>query len=200
MQALVNVLGFAELDDLETFVFLHGGVKVVPADQRDTLPLDETQTQASEVHRAQRERDRRQENAQLKQEVARVRADLEWHQVELSRERKRNAEVEHDKSRLLDAIADLNARLERAEGCASLVDPRSEETPAAEAASPLIPAIHLEPDATERREHSALVATMMTDPSSSRRSADHGPSPDDAPDADRSSGAHEAHQSPIQAK
>ncbi|GAA5978691.1 hypothetical protein JCM10908_004448 [Rhodotorula pacifica] len=104
LQALINVLGFANLDDLENFIYLHGTVKVVPVAQRDTLPLDETQTQASDEQRARRRLDRLHENAQLKSDLERAKADLEWHRVELQRERDRGEELVQDKKRLLDAL------------------------------------------------------------------------------------------------
>lgn len=104
LEALVQVLGFVDLDDLENFVYLHGSVKVVPAAQRDTLPLDETQTQASEDHRARRRLDRLKENAQLKADLERTKVDLAWHKLELQRERALGEALVEDKVRLLENL------------------------------------------------------------------------------------------------
>ena len=128
MAALVNVLGFADLDDLENFVFLHGSVKVVPVTQRDTLPLDETQTQASEEQHMRRRLARLRENAQLKTDVERAQAALDWHKLELQRERARGETLAQDKVRLLDALAAEAPGSLEADGGGSLPAPsRSDE-------------------------------------------------------------------------
>ncbi|KWU45014.1 hypothetical protein RHOSPDRAFT_33555 [Rhodotorula sp. JG-1b] len=128
LEALVNVLGFADLDDLENFVFLHGSVKVVPVTQRDTLPLDETQTQASEEQHMRRRLARLRENAQLKTDLERAKADLDWHKLELQRERARGETLAQDKVRLLDALAAEAPGSLEADGGGSLPAPsRSDE-------------------------------------------------------------------------
>ncbi|GAA5922547.1 hypothetical protein JCM3775_005768 [Rhodotorula graminis] len=108
LTALVNVLGFPSLDDLEDFVFLHGAAKVVPAAQRDTLPLDDTQTQYSDTRHARRNEERKLENAQLRRDLAQARDQLEWTRAEVARERLTNAALLKDKERLLDAAEGLH--------------------------------------------------------------------------------------------
>ncbi|BGP45823.1 hypothetical protein JCM10450v2_001658 [Rhodotorula kratochvilovae] len=107
LTALVNVLGFPSLDDLEDFVFLHGAARVVPAAQRDTLPLDDTQTQYSETRHARRNEERRLENAQLRRDLARAEEELVWTRAEVAKERTGNAALVKDKQRLLDLVEDL---------------------------------------------------------------------------------------------
>ncbi|GAA5891012.1 hypothetical protein JCM8208_003133 [Rhodotorula glutinis] len=104
LTALVNVLGFPSLDDLEDFVFLHGAAKVVPAAQRDTLSLDDSQTQYSETRHARRNEERKLENAQLRRDLAQAREQLEWTRAEVAKERATNAALLKDKERLLDAV------------------------------------------------------------------------------------------------
>ncbi|GAA5880732.1 hypothetical protein JCM3774_005692 [Rhodotorula dairenensis] len=131
LEALVHVLGFADLDDLENFVYLHGSVKVVPTAQRDTLPLDETQTQASEEHRARRRLDRLHENAQLKADLERTKVDLAWHKLELQRERAHGEALIEDKLRLLDGLATpgLSNQEEEAVGLDAASCPGVESSP-----------------------------------------------------------------------
>ncbi|GAA5827369.1 hypothetical protein JCM3770_001147 [Rhodotorula araucariae] len=107
LTALVNVLGFPSLDDLEDFVYLHGAATVVPAAQRDTLPLDDTQTQYSETRHARRNEDRKRENAQLHRDLTRAREELEWTRTAVAKERAGNAALVKDKQRLLDLVEDL---------------------------------------------------------------------------------------------
>jgi len=104
LTALVNVLGFPSLDDLEDFVFLHGAAKVVPAAQRDTLSLDDTQTQYSETRHARRNEERKLENAQLRRDLAQARAQLEWTRAEVAKERGTNTALLKDKERLLGIV------------------------------------------------------------------------------------------------
>lgn len=109
LSSVVNVLGFSTLDDLENFVFLHGGGKVVPAAQRDTLPLDETQTQFSETRRAKRNEERRAENAILKRDLATVRAELQWARSEAANAREEKEGLVKDKQRLLNTLESLRS-------------------------------------------------------------------------------------------
>ncbi|BGP22605.1 hypothetical protein JCM10295v2_001490 [Rhodotorula toruloides] len=109
LTSVVNVLGFSTLDDLEDFVYLHGGGKVVPAAQRDTLPLDETQTQFSETRRAKRNDERRAENATLKRDLATVRAELQWARSEAAKAREEQEELIKDKRRLLNTVETLRS-------------------------------------------------------------------------------------------
>lgn len=107
LTSVVNVLGFSTLDDLEDFVYLHGGGKVVPAAQRDTLPLDETQTQLSETRRTKRNEERRAENATLKRDLATVRAELQWARSEAAKAKEEKEELVKDKRRLLNTVESL---------------------------------------------------------------------------------------------
>ncbi|BGP29848.1 hypothetical protein JCM10296v2_001594 [Rhodotorula toruloides] len=107
LTSVVNVLGFSTLDDLEDFVYLHGGGKVVPAAQRDTPPLDETQTQLSETRRTKRNEERRAENATLKRDLATVRAELQWARSEAARAKEEKEELVKDKRRLLNTVESL---------------------------------------------------------------------------------------------
>ncbi|BGO97483.1 hypothetical protein NBRC10513v2_001473 [Rhodotorula toruloides] len=107
LTSVVNVLGFSTLDDLEDFVYLHGGGKVVPAAQRDTLPLDETQTQFSETRRTKRNEERRAENATLKRDLATVRAELQWARSEAAKAKEEKEELVKDKRRLLNTVESL---------------------------------------------------------------------------------------------
>ncbi|GAA5948525.1 hypothetical protein JCM21900_002740 [Sporobolomyces salmonicolor] len=116
--ALVNVLGFATLDHLEDYVVLHGSARVVPlaAAEGSTLPLDETQTQTqhySATKHAQRNEQRRVENARLKKELDGMTKELEWTRAELVEERAMAQELRRDKTRLLDTIDELTHRPER---------------------------------------------------------------------------------------
>ncbi|GAA5919651.1 hypothetical protein JCM1841_005207 [Sporobolomyces salmonicolor] len=116
--ALVNVLGFATLDHLEDYVVLHGSARVVPlaAAEGSTLPLDETQTQTqhySATKHAQRNEQRRVENARLKKELDGMTKELEWTRAELVEERAMAQELRRDKTRLLDTIDELTKGSER---------------------------------------------------------------------------------------
>ncbi|GAA5868762.1 hypothetical protein JCM1840_004389 [Sporobolomyces johnsonii] len=118
LTALVNVLGFATLDHLEDYVVLHGSARVVPvsAAEASTLPLDETQIQTqlySATKHAQRNEQRRVENARLKKEVDGMRKDLEWTRAELGKERAIAQELRRDKTRLLDTVDELTKGPER---------------------------------------------------------------------------------------
>ncbi|GAA5917402.1 hypothetical protein JCM5296_000207 [Sporobolomyces johnsonii] len=118
LTALVNVLGFATLDHLEDYVVLHGSARVVPvsAAEASTLPLDETQMQTqlySATKHAQRNEQRRVENARLKKELDAMRKDLEWTRAELGKERAMAQELRRDKTRLLDTVDELTKRPER---------------------------------------------------------------------------------------
>ncbi|GAA6000878.1 uncharacterized protein JCM10292_006470 [Rhodotorula paludigena] len=120
LTALVNVLGFPSLDDLEDFVFLHGAARVVPLAQRDTLPLDETQTQAPAAaaaataatadindRHARRHQERRVENAQLRRDLAQAQQALEWTRTELAKSKETSEGLVKDKQRLLDLVESL---------------------------------------------------------------------------------------------
>ncbi|GJN88794.1 hypothetical protein Rhopal_001764-T1 [Rhodotorula paludigena] len=120
LTALVHVLGFPSLDDLEDFVFLHGAARVVPLAQRDTLPLEETQTQAPAAaaaataatadindRHARRHQERRVENAQLRRDLAQAQQALEWTRNELAKSKETSEGLVKDKQRLLDLVESL---------------------------------------------------------------------------------------------
>ncbi|GAA5987593.1 hypothetical protein JCM11641_005375 [Rhodosporidiobolus odoratus] len=109
LTSFLQVLGFPSLDDLEDFIVLHGGVKVVPSaeSRSDKDPLDETQTQFSETAHAKRHQERRAENAALRTENERVRAEVEWIRRERDKDKERAEQLAKDKSRLLDRVEEL---------------------------------------------------------------------------------------------
>ncbi|GAA5832523.1 hypothetical protein JCM5353_007933 [Sporobolomyces roseus] len=124
LTALVNVLGFTSLDHLEDFVILHGAARVVPASSiaaaGASLPLDETQTQGNlgtsytETKHAQRNEERRKENKRLKSEVEEVRKEVAWLRNEHEKHVDAIERLGKDKTRLLDLIDELSAKVEAA--------------------------------------------------------------------------------------
>ena len=105
---LLNSIGHPSLESLEDFIYIHGASKLVPL---STLPTamagpaqGETQTQfpLSPSKRDQRHRDRKVELTALRQEVTRIRAELQYAQMCLKKETEANERTTRDLDRLLN--------------------------------------------------------------------------------------------------